>query len=94
MKIIELIVAFFVSCLIFFIIYFFGFIAPQLQDEIIISNTHLKILLEYKAKHPELIGPLCEKALSDGEITRKEYSEIAKAFEDHEESLLYKKLIE
>jgi len=64
------------------------------QNEMKISKGDLKTLIEYKSKYPEFVGPLCEKALSDNFITRKEYYEIVREIKKHEELLLYKQLTE
>lgn len=94
MKIIESIIATVISCLIFYMGYFFVFIAPVVQSEMEISRGDLETLTKYKLKHPEFVGPLCKKALSDSFITRKEYCEIVGAVKNYEESLLYKQLTE
>lgn len=94
MKIIEKIIAALVFSFIFYIAYFGAFIAPQLQSEMKISREDLKVLSEYKSKYPEFVGLLCNNALSDNIITRKEFWEIVKKAKDYEESLLYKKLVE
>jgi hypothetical protein len=94
MKIVEGVISFLIGCFIFYILYLIAFILPKLQEEIKISRGDLKVLTEYKLKHPEFVGPLCKKALSDNFITRKEYYEIVREIKKHEELLLYKQLTE